>query len=530
MNQNELTRTLDVKSTTKTNVLVVDDRPDGLLALEAALSSENYNLVKADSGQQALEFILYYDFAVILLDVQMPELDGFETAKLIRQNYRSRSTPIIFVTAISKEIWHINQGYENGAVDYIFKPLDPFVLRSKVGIFVELFNKNLQIKHQAAQLAKMELREKERQMLELKQESLRRFVNLADAVPHIIIKIQPDGKVEYFNRRWYEYTGMSDRDEIDWAHVIHASDKIKFFRVCLITQRKKLLASQVEVRLRREDDSSYRWHLIRIVAEVKAGEIIGWIGTCTDIDNIKKAEERFRLLSEELNRSNNELEQFAFVASHDLQEPLKIVNSYMDLLDYKYKNKLDSNAQEIIGFAKEGAQQAQKLIRDLLEYARVGMKQKAYDKVNFQSVLEKAISNISLLVQDRSAQITYEGLPTLVADEIQMVQLFQNLLSNSLKYCEKTPKVHIKAERKGREWIFSFRDNGIGIDEKYFDRIFVIFQRLHLLNKYQGTGIGLSICKKIVEKHSGKIWVESQLNTGTIFYFSILELSENMMD
>src|ERR1700691_3321831 len=184
---------LDTEPLTRTNILVVDDRPDGLLALEAVLSCDQYNLFKASSGQEALRYSLFNDFAVILLDVQMPELDGFETAQLLRENYRSQDTPIIFVTAINKEIRHINQGYESGAVDYIFKPFDPFILKSKVNIFVDLFEKNLQIERQAALLRHIESLEKERQISEIEQEGNRSYAFLADAAPHSIIKVDPSG-------------------------------------------------------------------------------------------------------------------------------------------------------------------------------------------------------------------------------------------------------------------------------------------------------------------------------------------------
>jgi len=193
---------IEIQPLTRTaNILVVDDRADGLLAMEAVLSCDQYNLFKASSGQEALRQALFNDFAVILLDVQMPEMDGFQTANLLRENYRSKHTPIIFVTAINKEVRHINQGYENGAVDYIFKPFDPLILKSKVNIFVDLFEKNLQIKRQTAFIRQKELQEKEKQISEIRQESLRSYTHLADAVPHSIVKVQPSGEVEYFNHQ-----------------------------------------------------------------------------------------------------------------------------------------------------------------------------------------------------------------------------------------------------------------------------------------------------------------------------------------
>ncbi|MCR4337663.1 MAG: ATP-binding protein [Candidatus Omnitrophica bacterium] len=518
---------VELDSARKANILIVDDRPEGLLTLEAVLSSKKYNLVKATSGSEALSHILYYDFAVILLDVQMPELDGFETAKLIREHQRSKETPIIFVTAINKETSHIYRGYEAGAVDYIFKPLDPIILQSKVDVFVDLFNKNLKIKYQAELLHEMEVREKERQMVELEKESLRRYVNLADAVPHIIIKIQKDGRIEYSNQRWCDYTGI--HYELNhwknWQWVVHPQDRRQLLVFWLRSHREGCLNFQIQVRIRRAKDGLYRWHLARFVAEFRNQELIGWIGTGTDIDDLKKSEQRLQSLSESLDRSNRELEQFAFVASHDLQEPLRIISSYLDLLNLKYKDKLDDDAREFIAVTKDAASRAQKLILDLLEYARVGIKKMEFNEVNFESVFNQVLQNFSLLIKERGAEIVHTPLPTLIADHLQMVQIFQNLISNSLKYCDHAPRIEIKAEKKSKEWIFSFKDNGIGIDSQYYDRIFVIFQRLHTMTQYQGTGIGLALCKKIVERHRGKIWVESMPQQGTTFYFSIPEIS-----
>ena len=381
---------LEIQSVTRTNILVVDDRPDGLLALEAVLSCDQFNLFKASSGQEALRQALFNDFAVILLDVQMPELDGFETAKLLRENYRSKDTPIIFVTAINKEIRHINQGYENGAVDYIFKPFEPFILRSKVSIFVELFEKNLQIKRQADLLRQIESQEKERQISELRQESVRSYAHLADAVPHSIVKVNPSGEVQYFNQRWLEYTGF--KSEIDWKSVLHPKDRRRFLALWLRMCQQNMQTYEEEIRLRSAQDGIYRWHLVRAVPDIKNGENISWIASCTDIDNIKRTEESFKVLSQELNRSNKELEEYAYVASHDLKEPLHVVSSFVHLLEKRFQSKLDDHERRYLKFIKEGVGQAQRLIKDLLEYSVIG-KKKSFEQVDISSVLTEVLSN-----------------------------------------------------------------------------------------------------------------------------------------
>jgi PAS domain S-box-containing protein len=509
----------EIELLTRTNILVVDDRPDGLLAMEAVLSSNQYNLFKASSGQEALRHALYNDFAVILLDVQMPEMDGFETAKLLRETNRSQYTPIIFVTAINKEIRHINQGYESGAVDYIFKPFDPFILKSKIHVFVDLFEKNLQIKQQADLLRQIESQEKERQISEIKQESYRSYAHLADAIPHKIIKVKPSGEIEYFNQRWLEYIGF--KSGIDWKLVIHPKDRRKFLAFWLHMRQQNKQTCEVEIRLRNAKDGIYRWHLVRAVPEIKNGENIGWIASCTDIDNIKRTEESFKMLSQELNRSNKELEEYAYVASHDLKEPLQVVSSFVYLLEKRFQLKLDDREKQYLKFIREGVGQAQRLIKDLLEYSCIG-KEKLYEEVDVSSILTDVAVNLKTIIEETGATIKCGPMPKIRANNLEMAQLFQNLIANAIKYrSQKSLEIRIAARSEGDMWFFSIKDNGIGIDSQFKERIFDMFQRLHAKSEYSGTGIGLAICKKIVESHGGRIWIDSTLGDGTTFYFTI---------
>ncbi len=242
-------------------------------------------------------------------------------------------------------------------------------------------------------------------------------------------------------------------------------------------------------------------------------------------DMEKKIQERtveLDLANVELKRSNDELQQFAYIASHDLQEPLRMIASYLELLSRRYEGKLDDDADEFIGYAVDGANRLQGMINDLLAFSRVGTRGKQFSKIDFNNVLKESMLNLKMAIEDNGAIITTGPLPIVVADPGQLVQLLQNLLSNAMKFRgDDTPRIHISAERGIGEWVFSVQDNGIGIEAQYSERIFIIFQRLHAGRKYSGTGIGLAICKKIVERHGGKIWLESEPGKGARFIFSI---------
>jgi light-regulated signal transduction histidine kinase (bacteriophytochrome) len=224
----------------------------------------------------------------------------------------------------------------------------------------------------------------------------------------------------------------------------------------------------------------------------------------------------------ELKRSNKDLEQFAYVASHDLQEPLRMVSSFTQLLERKYRDKLDEDANEYIWYVVDGAKRMQSLINDLLSYSRVTTKVKDFAKINLNETVDEALFNLEIAIEENDAIVVVDSLPQIHGDSSQMVQLFQNIIGNAIKYrSEKIPEIHISASEGDQEWIFKIEDNGIGIQPEYNERIFQIFQRLHGSHAYSGTGIGLAICKKIVELHGGSIWVNSKPGEGSIFYFTI---------
>ena len=241
-----------------------------------------------------------------------------------------------------------------------------------------------------------------------------------------------------------------------------------------------------------------------------------------EISARKQGEEELKQTMAQLSRSNKDLEEMAYVASHDLQEPLRMVSSYTQLLERRYRGKLDADAIEFIGYAVDGAKRMQTLINDLLSYSRVTSKGKPFERTDCSAIFEQAISNLAAAITDSGAVVTQGTLPTLNADASQLASVFQNLMGNGIKFHGgQAPRIHVSAVQQGDEWIFSVSDNGIGIEPEFAERIFVIFQRLHNKAEYPGTGIGLAICKKVVERHGGRIWLESQPGKGTTFYFTM---------
>jgi PAS domain S-box-containing protein len=256
----------------------------------------------------------------------------------------------------------------------------------------------------------------------------------------------------------------------------------------------------------------------------KEGTVVRVLGINNDITKRKLAEEELKLRSEELIKSNADLKQFAYVASHDLREPLRMITSFLQLLERRYKDQLDQDANEFISFAVDGAQRLDNMIMDLLEYSRIANQKIQFTDVNIQEIVDMVISNLKVLIDENRAQITYGSLPIIRGDENQMVRLFQNLIENSIKYRSvETPKIHFSSKKEGHIFVISIKDNGIGIDPKHLERIFTIFKRLHPYEVYEGTGIGLAVAQRIVHQHGGEIWAESQLDKGTTFYISIPE-------
>ena len=243
-----------------------------------------------------------------------------------------------------------------------------------------------------------------------------------------------------------------------------------------------------------------------------------------DVTERKHAETNLQLTLQELKRSNAELEQFAYVASHDLQEPLRTITGMVQLLQKKYQNNLDAQADQYIAYMVEAAERLQALINDLLEFSRVDRLNRLFEEIYMNDTVETALKSLSKTIRENNAAITYDDLPKVKGDSSQLIRLLQNLIGNAIKFKgERQPEIHISVKNMEDTWQFSIHDNGIGIEPEYFERIFVIFQRLHTRSEYPGTGIGLSLCKKIVQRHGGQIWVESETGTGTTFHFTLMQ-------
>ena len=523
----------------KVKILLVDDTPENLISLEAALETLGEELVFARSGKEALRCLLENNFAAILLDVKMPDMDGFETAELIRSRPRSRHTPIIFLTGYKNEE-HLFRGYDLGAVDFLFKPIVPGVLRSKVAVFVELSRKAEMLEQQAT--AHVE----QAAVLQRAEQTAR---SLLEAAPDAMVICREDEKIMLVNSRtellfnypreelldqhirvlvpeWEVHSAIrSNRDAADGnTPSVGTSYELKGVRrdgsifpveitVNPITIDNELLITSAL----RDITERKRVEFERTKAEEKIRELNEYLAELN-----AHLEERVEERTEQLLRSNEELAQFAYIASHDLQEPLRTVSLYTQLLARRYGHALQNEAQTFIRYIVENAQRMELLVHDLLELCRVEGQAKHFSLTFCDAALDQAMANLQARIEESGALVSRDPLPEIHGDAVQLVSVFQNLIANSIQYrrLDQAPNIHISARLSGREWVFSVRDNGIGIAPEYIEKVFGIFKRLHG-RENPGTGMGLAICKKIVVGHGGRIWLESELGSGTTSYFTL---------
>jgi PAS domain S-box-containing protein len=349
-------------------------------------------------------------------------------------------------------------------------------------------------------------------------ESEAQFRQLADTMPQMVWTAQPDGYVDYYNERWYEFTSCSRAafgDE-SWESILHPDD-LQRTRETWYAAVNSGEPYNIEYRFLDRREHRWRWFMARALPVRHGAEkIVKWFGTCTDIDEQKRVEEQLR-------RANQDLEQFAFSASHDLQEPLRSVKIYSELLTRRHADKLDGEALKFMKFLCSGATRMETLVHDLLTYTQATRLDEPAEIVDANEALITALANLSGAIADSGAQITNGPLPSLPMNGTHLQQLLQNLIGNAIKYRspERPAAVHLGAEQQSGYWVFSITDNGIGIDPEYRENIFGLFKRLHSSDEYSGTGIGLAICKRIVDRYHGRIWVESEPGRGSTFRFTL---------
>jgi PAS domain S-box-containing protein len=355
-----------------------------------------------------------------------------------------------------------------------------------------------------------------------------RFRNLANNISQLAWMADEKGSIFWYNQRWFDYSGTTLEEMAGWGwQKVHHPDHVQGVvdKISRCFQNGEVWEDTFPLRGR---DGNFRWFLSRAVPiRDSEGKVLRWFGTNTDISASKEAEKHLAETVAELKRSNEELQQFAYVSSHDLQEPLRMVSSYTQLLAKRYKGRLDSDADEFIAFAVDGCNRMKGLIQDLLAYSRAGTTGRALCQVSGKDALQGALENLKITIAQSGAVVTQDSLPDLRTDKMQLTQVFQNLVGNAIKYrSAEVPRVHVSSIKNGdHEWIFSVRDNGLGIAPQYFEKIFILFQRLHGRNEFEGTGIGLAICKKVLERLGGRIWVESQPDKGSTFFFALPERS-----
>jgi PAS domain S-box-containing protein len=496
---------------------MVDDRPANLVALEATLASLGHRLVKASSGEEALKALLVEEFALILLDVQMPGLDGFETAALIKRHPRTRHTPIIFVTAIHRDASHAFKGYAEGGVDYLLKPFDPTVLRSKVSVFVELFLKEKKLQAQAVLL-----RERDRQDLERKSE--RRFQKLTDSIPICVWALRSDGTVHYSNRAWFEYSGLTTAAtaQANLADLVHPDD---FAGALALWQaaRDDGQAVDVQCRLRRGRDGAYRWHIGRVVPERDdAGQLVGWVATATDIEDHKRAEEAYaslvvdeRQARQEAEAANRAKDEFLATLSHELRTPLNAMIGWTRML--RTRSLPPAKAVKALETIERNAKAQADLIEDILDVSRIitGKLRIEIQAADLRTIIDAAIEAVRPAAEGKGIQlekIIHEVPARFSADPARMQQVIWNLLSNAIKFTSAGGRVCIDVDQVGTDVVIEVKDNGCGIAPEFKPFVFDRFRQLDSTSKrsHGGLGLGLAIVRHLVELHGGTVSVDSE--------------------
>jgi PAS domain S-box-containing protein len=399
------------------------------------------------------------------------------------------------------------------------------MLTKETGTEIERLQlENNALKISVASLNQREV-EMEKSIEDLRQSEKRSRLLVASVKDYAIFMLDPEGYITSWNDGAQRIKGYT-AEEIIGKHfsIFYTKEDLDNGKPSMELEVAKAVGKYEEEGVRLRKDGTKIWVNVIITAVYsEEHELIGFAKVTRDLSERKEAEEALVEKNRELVHSNSELEQFAYVASHDLKEPLRMVSSYVQLLSKRLETRLDEESKEYIQFAMEGAQRMNVLISDLLEYSRVGRMYKLDQKVDLNEAIDTVEKNLRTFIQESGATINHQQLPTVLSAQVYMVQLFQNLINNSIKFAriDVAPEIDITVSDYQGFWLFIVRDNGIGFDQKHADRIFIIFQRLHERGSHPGTGIGLAICKKIIEIHGGRIWAESEIGVGTKFLFTL---------
>jgi PAS domain S-box-containing protein len=479
-----------MSATEKVNILLVDDRRENLLALEGILRGLNENLIKASSGAETLKYLLRNEVAVILLDVEMPDIDGFQTATLIREREKTRHTPIIFLTAISKSDVHVSQGYSLGGVDYIFKPFAPDVLKSKVSAFVQMYRQR---------------REALRQSELLKAE--RDFVTaVLDTVAGFVIVLDSDCRIVRVNRSWEEMTGYS-MDEVKGHHLWeYVEDK---------ERTQELLKCRTPV-----TDCEGYW-----LTKGTKSRVVSW--SCMALSDNASRPGHFVVTGRditELRQRTEELESFTYSVSHDMRAPVRAIDGFTRILIEEYSGKVDEEGRRLLQIVRANTEKMGQLIDGLLALSRLGREKVIFAEIDMTDLARTAFEEQKAIgAKDRKIGFKIVPLPLAYGDKRLITQVFQNLLSNAIKFSrnEKTPEIEIGYAPGLAADVYFVRDNGVGFDMDYAQKLFGTFQRLHGADEFEGSGIGLATVRRIIDRHGGRVWAEAKPQVGATFYFSL---------
>ncbi|MGH7206591.1 MAG: PAS domain S-box protein [Nitrospiraceae bacterium] len=501
------------------SILLVDDDPGSLMAMETILAGPGRRIVKAESGQDALRHLLQQDFALILLDVRMPRLDGFETAALIRQRGRSRYTPIIFLSAVDTMDADVFRGLSSGAVDYLFKPVVAEVLQTKVSVFVDLFRLREQVKQQAVR------------------QSEERFRLLAEQVQdYAIILLDSTGVVQTWNAGAQRVTGYAAAEIIGQSMIclFTQEDRAAGTRETLLQTARTAGRVEDEGWRARKDGSRFWANVVLTALHDEAGQLCGFANVTRDLTERKRADEEIHRLNlaleqrvlertAQLEAANKELESFSYSVSHDLRAPLRSIDGFSLALLEDCADKLDAQGKDYLRRVRDATQRMARLIDDLLNLARVTREDMRQERVDLSALARSISADLKKTQPDR--KVTFAIAEGIVANgDAHLLRVaLENLLGNAWKFTNKRPRTRIEfgvARQNGTSAYF-VRDDGAGFDMTYAGKLFGAFQRLHSNKEFEGTGIGLATVKRVIRRHGGRVWAESKMGKGATFYFTL---------